>query len=244
MKGSKPIRLNRYLAMCGFGSRRNVESLVIAGEVTIDGKAVRDLSARIFDGNVVLVNGRRAIPEKNLYFLMNKPLGIVCAVRDKYYDTVTDILPDKYRNRHIFPVGRLDRMSSGLIILTNDGDLAHRIIHPGSGINKTYEVLLNRKMVFDDLMRWKRGIVVSEKYIKPVSVDIMKRNPSGRWVEIVLTEGIKREIRLMAAALGYSVRRLSRKKIGRMELVNLQEGCVTRVTKGEILDFIINGGKI
>ncbi len=238
------IRLNRYLAMCGLGSRRQVESLIISGRITIDGNPVTALSTRVKKGNEVMVDGKIIFPESNIYLLMNKPLGVVCAVKDKYYVTVTGILPEVYQKNHVFPVGRLDRMTSGLIILTNDGDFAQKVIHPRAGIEKMYEVMLSSKLSDEDLSKWRKGILIDKKNLKPVSVIPISRKPYGQWVRVTLHEGVKREIRVMAQILGYSVNKLSRKRIGKMELTDLPFGSVKAVTKENIWEMITRGGKV
>jgi len=238
------VRLNRYLAMCGLGSRRKVEYLITDGKVKIDGLTVSDLSSRVDGSNIVTVNGEAVVRERNIYLVMNKPLGVVCAVRDRYYDTVSDLLPDKYKNKHVFPVGRLDRMTSGILILTNDGDLTQRIIHPSSSISKTYEVMLTREIRMADIEKWRKGLGIGGKYVKPLSVDVMKRIPKGQWIRIVLAEGVKREIRLMSRALGYRVKSLMRRKIGKMELVTLEKGHVMELNREKILGLIQDGGRI
>ena len=238
------IRLNRYLAMCGLGSRREVESLIISGRITIDGDPVIALPTRVKTGSEVMLDGKIIFPESNLYLLMNKPLGVVCAVKDKYYITITGILPEIYQKKHVFPVGRLDRMTSGLIILTNDGDFAQKVIHPRAGIEKMYEVLLSRKLSDEDLSKWRKGVRIDNKHLVPVSVIPISREPYGQWVRVTLSEGVKREIRVMAQVLGYSVNKLSRKRIGKMELTDLPPGSVKALTKEKIWEMITRGGKI
>lgn len=244
MECQKGIRLNRFLAMCGLGSRRDVEVLISGGRISIDGKVVTDLSARVTERSKVSFDGNRILPETRIYLVMNKPLGVVCAVRDKYYDTVIDILPEKYHSSRIFPVGRLDMMSSGLLILTNDGEISQRIIHPSSGIHKTYEVLLDRRLSQVDMEKWRKGLLVEQKQIKPVSVVHVTKRTSDSWIKIVLAEGLKREIRLMARALGYSVRSLKRIGIGRMQLHSLERGKVIQVTDRQLMEMIRKGGKV
>lgn len=244
MECQKGIRLNRYLAMCGLGSRRDVEALISGGRVSIDGKIVTELSARVTERSEVSFDGKRILPESRIYLVMNKPLGVVCAVRDKYYDTVIDILPEQYHNSRVFPVGRLDRMSSGLLILTNDGEISQKIIHPSSGIHKTYEVLLDRPLSQSDLERWRKGLRVEQKHITPVSVSHVTTRTSNSWIKIVLAEGLKREIRLMARTLGYSVRNLRRVAIGRMRLHSLARGNVIKVTGKQLMEMISKGGKV
>lgn len=243
-RSEEGIRLNRYLAMCGLGSRREVESLITSGRISVDGDIVRELSTRVSNANEVLCDGRKVFPVSNIYLVMNKPLGVVCAVRDKYYDTVIDILPEIFQKGHIFPVGRLDRMTTGLLILTNDGDLAQKIIHPRAGIEKMYEVMLDKKLTPDDLEKWRKGLFIEGKFLKPVSVSFMQKFPNSRWIRVTLAEGVKREVRIMAQSLSYNVIRLSRKRIGRMGLNDLPCGEIIQVTKEKLWEMIHQGGTI
>ncbi|NLX84020.1 MAG: rRNA pseudouridine synthase [Synergistaceae bacterium] len=237
----KTVRLNRYLAMCGVGARRKVEEYVVAGKVTINGETVTEPGRQVAETDVVIYEGREISPLEQKYLIFNKPSGILSAVEDSREQTVIDILPpelDKYR---LFPVGRLDRESEGLIILTNDGMFSQELIHPSMGITKTYEVELRRPLSEEKLIEWTQGVEAEGLFIKPISVRRLGRDPLQCWFEVVLGEGIKREIRLMARALGTDVRRLIRRRIGMLELKELISGSYISVTKEEIWSYIKDG---
>ena len=145
---------------------------------------------------------------------------------------------DRFR---LFPVGRLDRDSEGLIILTNDGIFSQELIHPRNGFTKTYEVELRKPLDEERLIRWSGGVRAEEHFLKPISVRRMGRTPLQCWFEVVLGEGVKREIRLMARALDNDVRRLFRRKIGKLTLKDLPSGEFLSVERDALWDYIKNG---
>lgn len=239
-----PVRLNRFLAMCGLGSRRKVEEIIREGRVSVDGSKVNVPALAVSEKNIVCVDGNRVLPLKNVYLVMNKPEGVVCAVSDKYYRTVLDLLPRSLKDQGIFPVGRLDRMSSGLLILTNDGELAQQVSHPSNNVSKTYEILLNNPISDRDIMKWKSGVTIEGRKLVPLSVGVIPGKPSGCRVHITLREGRKREIRMMAQELGYIVKMLTRKRIGKMELIFIPPGKYLFLGREELMDMIRNGGSL
>ena len=130
------IRLNKYLASCGLASRRKAEEFVLSGRVALNGRVVRDLSTTVEETDTVTLDGKEVSPESRVYIVMNKPQGVVCAVEDRFDMTVIDVLPPAYSKFRLFPVGRLDKESEGLLVLTNDGDFAHFLMHPSSNIKR------------------------------------------------------------------------------------------------------------
>lgn len=241
---SNNIRLNRFLAMCGMGSRRSSEDLIRSGQVTINGLIVADPSRRVNNNDIVLVEGNYVKPQEMTYVVMNKPEGIVCAVRDEHYRTVIDILPSRYRELNLFPVGRLDKDSRGLIILTNDGKFGNSIAHPSFSISKQYRVRLDHPLTVRDLNKWKQGVRIGEKTVVPLDIRILPEGSHREWITITLGEGLKREIRVMASALGYKVRMLERIRIGRMELKKLKTGEVISLSCEDLGKLIQSGGYI
>lgn len=234
------IRLNKYLAMCGLGSRRKVEQLIANGRVKVDGKIAPGPWILVNDRSAVEVDERPIVPLKHIYVVMNKPCGCVCAVTDARYKTVLDLLPKKIREHHPFPVGRLDKNSSGLLILTNDGDFANDLIHPRNKIVKTYEVMLNKSISANDLAEWRKGVWLDDKIVTPKSVKVIDE----RRCEVEVYEGLKREIRRMAETLGYKVVELKRTKIGNLKLASLKVGAFLTFSKEELLRMICSGGVI
>ncbi|MDD4159574.1 MAG: pseudouridine synthase [Synergistaceae bacterium] len=235
------IRLNRYLALCGIAARRKAEEHILAGKVTINGEVAAEPGRQVEESDIVLFEGKEISPVEKKYLIFNKPCGILSAVEDSRERTVIDILPpemDKYR---LFPVGRLDRESEGLMILTNDGIFSQELIHPSKGITKTYEVQLRNPMPEDKLIEWTKGVECDGIFLKPLSVRRIGRRPLQCWFEVVLGEGIKREIRLMVRSLDNDVRRLIRRKIGSLELRELTSGSNISVTREELWSYIKNG---
>lgn len=240
-KAKETIRLNRYLALCGVGARRKVEEFITSGRVKINGVVVTEPGRQVAEGDIVEFDGAELALVAPTYLIFNKPAGVVSAVEDSRERTVIDILPPSMDHLRLFPVGRLDRDSEGLIILTNDGMFSQELIHPSAGISKTYEVELRAPLSEELLIKWREGLVIEGRLLKPISVNRMDKPPEGRCFEVALAEGIKREIRLMARELGNDVRRLMRRRIGRLELRWLPAGEFLSVSKEELWRFIKNG---
>ncbi len=242
MSGSKnSTRLNRYLALCGIGARRKVEEFILAGKVCVNGEVVTEPGRQVAGSDRVTFEGKDISPVEQKYLIFNKPRGVLCAVEDSREQTVIDILPTEMDKFRLFPVGRLDRESEGLIILTNDGMFSQELIHPSMGITKTYEVELRSPLPEEKLIEWTRGVEAEGFFLKPISVRRIGRRPLQCWFEVVLGEGIKREIRLMVRSLENDVRRLVRRKIGRLELRELPSGSFISVSKEELWSYIKNG---
>lgn len=239
---TQPVRLNRFLAMCGLGARRKVEEIIAAGRVKVDGKVVLLPGYRVEEENSVLVDGIPVEPEKRVYLVMNKPSGYVCAVEDPFDPVVASLLPEKYRTVRLFPVGRLDKGSEGLLILTNDGMFAQDVLHPSKKILREYHGLLHKEISKKDVKIWLSGINLDGRLLRPVLVRILDKEPLGRWVAVVLSEGIKREVRRMAQSLGFEIEVLIRKRIGKMELKDLSTGSFQEMSRGEIWKAIRSGG--
>ena len=242
MSGSNnSIRLNRYLALCGIGARRKVEAHILAGKVSVNGEVVTEPGRQVEASDRVTFEGKDISPVEQKYLIFNKPRGVLCAVEDERERTVIDILPTEMDRFRLFPVGRLDRESEGLIILTNDGMFSQELIHPSISITKTYEVELRNPLPEEKLIEWTRGVEAEGLFLKPISVRRIGRRPLQCWFEVVLGEGIKREIRLMVRSLGNDVRRLVRRKIGRLELRELASGSFISVSREELWSYIKNG---
>lgn len=235
------VRLNRYMALCGAGARRKVEDYITAGRVTINGVVVTEPGRQVAQGDSVTMDGEILSPVTETYLIFNKPKGILSAVEDSREQTVIDILPPELDRLRLFPVGRLDRDSEGLMILTNDGMFAQDLIHPSKGITKTYEVELRKPMEEPLLIEWAKGVRAEGVFLKPIAVRRLARSPLQCWFEVVLGEGVKREIRIMARALDNDVRRLMRRKIGKLELKDLKAGEFMSVSKEELWAYIKNG---
>jgi len=223
------MRINRFLAASGLGSRRSCEELILAGRVTINGQICQNLATEVSETDFVKVGSRRVLPEKHMYVLLHKPRGYICTASDTHDRlTIFDLLPAGWPR--LFHVGRLDRDSEGLLILTNDGDLGLHLTHPRFKIEKEYEVLLDRP--FDaaaDTARLLRGVNIEGGRAKADAV----RQLSPMLLRIVLRQGLKRQIRLMLYKVGYEVKRLIRTRIGGLRLTELRAGEWRALTAAE-----------
>lgn len=213
------IRLAKFLADSGVASRRKAEELIKAAKVSINNKIVTDLATKVNeDSQNIAVNHKKILPDKKICYLLNKPVGFVCSVSDPHNKkTVLDLVP---RNPRVVPVGRLDKDSEGLLLLTNDGDLVYKLTHPKFNIQKTYLVttdkILNKNIA--DLL--KKGIKLEEGIACADKVIIRNKFE----LEIIIHQGWNRQIRRMLAVLGYKVVKLTRIKEGDIVLGNLPLG--------------------
>ena len=223
------MRLNKYLALCGVGSRRKVEEFIFAGRVVCGGYQVTEPGYDVPDGEIVTVDDVEVRPERKIYMVLHKPRGYICAVSDRNYPVILDLLPREYDYYRLFPVGRLDLQSEGLLMLTNDGDFSQEMIHPRAGITKEYEVLLDRMPNEREMRQLRDGTVFEGKRLHPVGVDFLQREP---------------EIRLIAEGAGLKVQVLFRRRIGRMELRHLKSGCAREYSADQLRRMIRHGGAV
>ena len=226
------MRLNRFLAAAGVGSRRACDELIATGRVTINGHTCTDFSAQPAEGDHVKVNGKLVRPARSLHIVLHKPAGFVSTKRDPHaHDTIFDLLPPKFPR--LFHVGRLDAQSEGLLILTNDGDLAQRLTHPRYKIDKEYEVTLDRhwdpalapKLVRGIFLDGERAQIARLHSIAPTRL------------RVILRQGINRQIRRMFFEIGYEVNRLVRTRIGPVRLGDLPRGHWRPLTQRELRSF-------
>jgi 23S rRNA pseudouridine2605 synthase len=216
-------RLNKYLAHAGLGSRRHCEELILAGRVAIDAHTVRDLATRVADGQTVTVDGAPVHAERPVYWLVNKPRGYLCTNNDPAgRPRALDLVP--HVSQRVYTVGRLDEDSEGLLLLTNDGDLANRLMHPRYGIEKTYLVQVAGTPTMEDIQKLLKGVWLSDGHVRARSVRRLRRQGESAWLQITLSEGKNREIRRMLARLGHKIMRLRRIAIGPIQLGRLAVG--------------------
>ncbi len=228
-----PDRLNKYLAHAGVGSRRHCEQLITAGRISIDGRTVRDLGTRVEPGQRVCVDGDPIRSERHVYWVVNKPRRYLCTNRDPARrPVVLDLVP--HITQRVYTVGRLDEASEGLLLLTNDGDLANRLMHPRYGVEKTYVVLVAGVPTTDDTRQLLKGVWLSDGHVKANRVKRLKAERGGTWLRITLSEGKNREIRRMLARLDHKVLRLRRIAIGPVPLGELASGKSRRLTVAEV----------
>lgn len=216
-------RLQKILAQAGYGSRRACEVLITEGRVRIDGR-IAVLGERAEPASTITLDGHRiAQPEGFGYIALYKPRNVISSVGDPAgRRTVRDLVPETAR---LYPVGRLDWDSEGLVLMTNDGDLANRLTHPRYGHKKEYRVLLARRPAQEQLETWRRGVVLEDGYKSaPAEVKVESGAGKGAWVRVTMGEGRKRQIRETAASLGLPVVRIIRVRIGTLDLGGLKPG--------------------
>lgn len=230
-------RLQKYMAACGVASRRKCEELILDRKVKVNGKIVEELGTKVKPGiDVVEYNGKVIeLEKKHVYIMLNKPEGVITSVKDeKGRKTVIDIVNVEER---IYPIGRLDYDSSGLILLTNDGDVYNKIIHPREKIMKKYIVVAEGKFSESDIAKFKKGIDIGGYITAPAKIKVLKYEDNKSTVEIHIHEGKNRQIRRMCQALGHSVLALKRVAVGELKLGYLKRGEYRELSKDE-LDYI------
>ncbi|HLJ10996.1 MAG TPA: pseudouridine synthase [Planctomycetaceae bacterium] len=220
----EPIRLQRFLAMAGAGSRRHCEELIVSGRVTVDRQTVRELGFRVVpDRQEVRLDGERVRLERKTWYLLNKPIGYLCTNSDPGgRPRVIDLFP-RGRER-LFTVGRLDEHSRGLLLVTNDGELAHRLAHPRFRVRKVYHVQVAGNPGRDVLEQLKRGLYFPEGRFKVAQARLVKTRGASSVLELELLEGQNREIRRLLAKMGHKVQRLERVAQGPLTLGDLPVG--------------------
>jgi 23S rRNA pseudouridine2605 synthase len=222
------MRLARYLAHGGVASRRGAEDVIRAGRVTVGGEVVTDPARDVDEASGVLVDGRPVEPEGREVWALNKPAGVVSTAREPgSRRAVTDLVPSE---RRLYPVGRLDADSTGLILLTNDGELANLLTHPRYEVPKTYAVTLERPPSHADLDRLRGGVRLEDGPTAPAEVT----RTGERAIQITIREGRNRQIRRMAEAVGNGVETLERVRIGPLELGALTAGESRRLSEDEV----------
>lgn len=231
------MRLNKYIAQRGIASRRKADDLIANGNVKINGKPMNQLGYDVKEGDKVQVNGvTLGESEKLVYYIMNKPVGYITSVKDEEgRPVVMDLLTDV--PARVFPIGRLDYDTSGLLILTNDGDLSQRIGHPKHLIPKTYEALVAGHLSRERIRWLKKGVDIDGYITKPAQLEIVKEGAKASLVRLTIHEGKNRQVRKMFKAVGNPVIELQRISIGDLRLGRLMDGHYRRMTANE-LDYL------
>lgn len=228
------MRINKYLAQKGIASRREVDKLIEEGKIFINGKKATP-GEKVSDRDKIEISGKRidsSIEEKKVYFLLNKPKKIISATKDdRGRKTVVDLIKC---NERIFPIGRLDYDTEGAILLTNDGEIYNKVIHPKSEIYKEYVALIKGEISDIDIQKLRRGIKLKDGMTLPAKVKLMNRENGKSEVSIAIREGRNRQVRRMFQKLGYFVLELRREKIGDIILKDLKVGNYRELTKKEL----------
>ncbi len=232
-------RLQKFLAHAGVASRRHAEELILGGAVTVNGQVVRELGTHVDPAtDEVRVHGEPAqLPAGFIYVMLNKPPGTMTTVNDpEGRRTVLDLLPEEWRSRRIYPVGRLDWDSEGLLLLTNDGDLALHLTHPRYALPKEYHALVAGEPSTSELHRLARGILLpgESRRTAPARLWTIERRGDASWVGIEIHEGRNRQVRHMLEAIGFQVLRLRRTRVGPINLDDLKAGSSRLLAQNEV----------
>ncbi len=232
------VRLQKYIADCGVASRRKAEEFIKQARVKVNGTVVTEMGIKVSDADLVEVDGKIIKPEnKKVYILLNKPAGYVTTVKDQFgRPTVIDLL--KGVKERVFPVGRLDYETTGLLILTNDGDFAYRMTHPKHEVEKTYLATIAGIPTGDEISRFERGLRIEDYITAPAKFKIVAKNKQNCVAEITIHEGRNRQVRKMCEAIGHPVLSLKRISIGKLFIGNLAEGDWRELTQDEIKSLL------
>ena len=228
------IRLQKYLADAGVASRRKCEEYIAKGRVEVNGQVVTVPGTKINGGEMVKVDGKEIRREhKKVYILLNKPVGYISTAKDQFSRKTVLDLTDTVKER-IYPVGRLDYDTSGLIILTNDGELTNMLTHPSHEIGKVYRAVIDGSLRDDDINRLKTGVDIEDYTTAPADVRVLRSSKKQSVVEITIHEGRNRQVRRMFEVLGYAVLHLKRTAIGPIAVQGLEEGKWRYLSKNEV----------
>lgn len=227
------VRLNRWLAEQGVASRRHCDALVLDGSVRVNGETVTEPGRRVMPGDDVRVDDARIREVRRLYYAFHKPRGVLCTNdqrerRVRVCDLVDPVTPSR-----VYPIGRLDEDSEGLLLLTNDGDFAQLVAHPRYGVAKTYLCQVSEPVTQQTLARVRKGAFLDGERVAPDAARLVKRTPSGSTLEITIREGRNREVRRMLARHGLGVKRLKRVRVGGLGLRGLKRGELRPLTREE-----------
>ena len=226
-------RLQKILAHAGIASRRKAEELITQGRVEVNGRIVRELGTKADpDVDIIAVGGKQLTSEKKVILMLNKPRGYISTVSDELErKTVMDIAPKIGR---LYPVGRLDKDTKGLIILTNDGELAYRLSHPKFEVEKTYHAIVEGEINQTAVQKLQKGVYIGTKKTSPAKIKILFRDKSKTALEIKIHEGMKHQVRDMLYVVGHPVKELVRVKFANLSLGSLKPGAWRFLTKDEI----------
>jgi 16S rRNA pseudouridine516 synthase len=228
------MRLDRLLAEAGFGTRSQVKKLIMKGHVTVNGEVVTIPKFQVDpEKDEVLVDGEPVEYEKDYYLILNKPRGYVTSTKDREM-TVMELLAGIPRPEKLFPVGRLDKDTEGLLLITNDGELAHRLTHPKWKVPKTYYAVVEGEVKEEELEPLRKGMEFKDFKAKPAKVRILSSGKDSSEVEIEITEGKYHQVKRMFSRIGHPVKYLKRVKLGNLELGELPVGEFRSLTPKEL----------
>ena len=241
LKAATELRINKYLATCGLAGRRACENIVTAGRVKINGKTVTNLATDVGENDLVSVDGKKVEPiHKHIYIMLNKPKGYITTTSDdKGRKTVMDLLGNKYEGKRIFPVGRLDYDTEGLLLMTTDGELSNRISHPRNEITKTYIAKIEGEISEAELNKLRDGVILDGVKTNRSRITVLGSEDKLTRLEVVISEGRNRQVRRMFESINREVVFLKRVGIGELRLGGLGRG-KWRDLKYEEIDYLLN----
>jgi pseudouridine synthase len=227
------VRLHKLMAEAGVASRRKSEELILAGEVKVNGEVVREPGFKVDpDKSRIEVRGKRIVPEKKAYILLNKPRGYVTTARDTHgRPTVLDLVRSTVR---VVPVGRLDKDTEGLLLLTNDGELANRLTRPRYEVDKVYEVVVEGRPADVKLNRLRKGVTLEEGKTAPAEVEVLWQGKDRTGLQMTIHQGWKRQIRRMCETIGHPVKTLKRLRVGPLSLRGIPVGGYRLLAEDEV----------
>jgi len=229
------LRLNRYISASGVASRRKAESIIRAGRIGVNGEIITDPANNInperdkitLDGSHLVINSQKR------YYILNKPTGVIVSIGDTHgRATVIDLMDEETKS--VFPVGRLDKNTSGVLLLTDDGDLAHRLTHPSFGVKKVYRAEVAGKINEKDIQKIREGLTLDDGPTAPAEMKVLECNKNSSIVEITIHQGRKRQVRRMLKHIGHPVRTLERISFGGITAQDLPLGTYRPLKDGEV----------
>lgn len=233
---AKKQRLDKAIAMQGSLSRSEVKTLIRKGAVTVNGQVVKNADFGVdFDSDTVAVQGKELSLRTHIYLMLNKPKGVVSVSEDKHLPTVVDLVPKELWRKGLFPAGRLDKDTTGFVLITDDGEFAHDILSPKKHISKTYHALVNGEITEEMIEGFAKGVTIGEDFTLPASLKRIASDEQGSWGEVILKEGMYHQIKRMFGAYGLKVLELKRVQMGKLPLdPSLEEGKCRELTAEEL----------
>lgn len=227
-------RLQKYISECGIASRRKAEELILNGKVKVNGEVVKTLGTKVSGSDVVTVNGQTLVSEEKEYYLLNKPREVISSVKDdKDRTTVVDLIDT---DKRIYPIGRLDYDTTGILLLTNDGELSNILTHPSNDVEKEYVAKIKGFLTKEDSEKLSKGIMLNGIKTKPAYFKMKKydKKSDTSYVKVIITEGRNHQVKDMFKEMGYEVLKLTRERYAFLDLGNLKSGEYRKLTTKEV----------
>lgn len=239
-KKEEPIRLQKFIAQCGLASRRRAEDMILQGKVKINGKTAV-LGDKVTSADKVTVSGKRIVIPKtrNRYIMLHKPRGYITTMND---ERGRKCVAELVRNvgERVYPIGRLDKDSEGMLIFTNDGEFANKVMHPRNSVYKYYRVTVRPSISEEQLVKLETGVTIDGQKTAPAIVHVIQKEEGRVVLEMILHEGKNREIRKMCEAVGLEVARLKRTQIGGVKMGMLKQGDWRDLTEKEVKNLLVD----